>query len=113
MTAERPFDVGLQPERTLLAWRRTALALIVASAVEVRLAMEHLGGLAIVIGVVGILFAGATYIGATVRYRRMHRSLLDSESLMTVGGRSLAALAVSSILLAGVALTAIIVGAQT
>ena len=110
MTAESPFDVGLQPERTLLAWRRTALVLAVASAVGVRLAMVHLGDLAVVLGAIGILSAAGTYIGATVRYRKVHRSLVDSQTLVTVGGRSLASLALSAILLATLALVLIIVG---
>ena len=54
---DRPFDPGLQPERTLLSWRRTCLALAVASLVSVRFAAEILGVAAIAFGVVGLVMA--------------------------------------------------------
>ncbi|WP_309233902.1 DUF202 domain-containing protein [Micromonospora sp. ATA51] len=37
-------DRGLQVERTVLAWRRTAAALVVASAAVGRFLLPHLGG---------------------------------------------------------------------
>ena len=44
------FDAGLQPERTALAWRRTALSLTVGSLIGARLLTEQWGGLALVLG---------------------------------------------------------------
>lgn len=70
-----PFDVGLQPERTLLAWRRTCLALGLASAVIVRFAAAAIGLPAVFLGLTGIAFSTASYILATTRYRRVHRRL--------------------------------------
>ncbi len=51
---------GLQPERTDLAWTRTAAAVIVAGAIQLRKAAESGGGLAFVPGFLfvatGLLF---------------------------------------------------------
>ncbi|MEQ6896302.1 DUF202 domain-containing protein [Microbacterium sp. KR10-403] len=56
MTAPGPVDVGLQIERTTLAWRRTGLAIAVGSLVAMRLLPELMGGLAWAIpGAVGVL----------------------------------------------------------
>ncbi|HEY3007081.1 MAG TPA: DUF202 domain-containing protein [Micromonosporaceae bacterium] len=37
-------DAGLQPERTRLAWRRTALAVTVVALLAIRLAVTRVGG---------------------------------------------------------------------
>ena len=72
---ETPFDPGLQPERTLLAWRRTCLALAVGCAVMVRFAGEAIGVWAALLGVVGVAASGVAYVRAAGRYRRAHDGL--------------------------------------
>ena len=81
MSDDRPFDRGLQPERTLLAWRRTALAIAVGSVFGARLALPVLGAAAVVIGLLGAVAALAAYTAASVRYRRSHRALVAGEPL--------------------------------
>ena len=63
------FDPGLQPERTELAWRRTALATAVGSLVAMRLLPAALGDpLWVVPGVVGLVVSGAIWVRARARY---------------------------------------------
>ena len=69
------FDPGLQPERTLLAWRRTCLAFGVASLVGMRFTVDALGLLAVVGGILGAGLAGLAYALAATGYRRSHRAL--------------------------------------
>lgn len=96
--SDSPFDPGLQPERTLLAWRRTCLALAVASAVVVRFAGESLGAPAAVLGVAGVATAGGAYIRAARRYRRAHEGLTrDSE--LPVDGLALALMTLTLLLI--------------
>lgn len=61
---------GLQPERTLLAWRRTALSLGLAGVVAARLTLDSYGPAAVTLGVAGLLLAAAAYLAAARRYRR-------------------------------------------
>ncbi|MEJ5914538.1 DUF202 domain-containing protein [Pseudokineococcus sp. 1T1Z-3] len=71
------FDPGAQPERTLLAWRRTALALGVGSAAVVRFVTPEVGLLAVVAGVLGVVLCGAAYAATASRYRHVTARLVD------------------------------------
>lgn len=58
MTQSKLFDPGLQPERTSLAWRRTALAVAVGSIVALRVLPQALeDALWYIPGLVGVMFA--------------------------------------------------------
>lgn len=112
MTSERegPFDPGLQPERTFLAWRRTCLSIGLASAVAVRFAAETLGPAVAVLGAVGIGAALAAYLVAARRYRAAHDELSASGRL-PVDGAALALLTVA-LLLTGLAAGAYVIGSM-
>ncbi|WP_407319530.1 DUF202 domain-containing protein [Isoptericola halotolerans] len=72
---DAPYGPGLQPERTLLAWRRTCLAFGVAVAVAVRFAGGVLGPWIAVLGAVGLATVVAAYLVGARRYRDVHRRL--------------------------------------
>jgi uncharacterized membrane protein YidH (DUF202 family) len=75
VTNHTPFDSGLPAERTLLAWRRTALAVAVVSAVAIRFTAPTIGWVAVAGGAVGVALALIAYIGMAHRYRHVHRTL--------------------------------------
>ncbi len=96
-----PFDRGLQPERTLLAWRRTCLSLAVGGAIGLRLA-GHLDFGAVMAGLVcitSIAAAVSARVAAGWRYQRMHVSLVSSGQ-HAEGAVPLAMLAAAAMLLA-------------
>ncbi|TQK17683.1 uncharacterized protein DUF202 [Microbacterium sp. SLBN-154] len=63
------FDPGLQPERTELAWRRTALALGIGSIVAMRLIPAVFGSAWwVLLGVAGLLTSGWLWVSARRRY---------------------------------------------
>ncbi|PPF70441.1 DUF202 domain-containing protein [Clavibacter michiganensis] len=72
---ERPYDPGLQPERTALAWRRTALALVVGSLLGLRALPAVLGAPGLALAFVGVALALSVLVTAHRRYRRVHRIL--------------------------------------
>ena len=80
---DRPWDAGLQPERTALAWRRTGLALTVGSLIGLRVLPALLGPSALVLAGVGVVASLAVLAAAHRRYRRVHRLLVSAGDAAT------------------------------
>lgn len=78
MSLDRPFDRGLQPERTALAWQRTGLAMAVGALVATRILPELLGLWALLPGAIGLTLSIVVVAAAHVRYGRYHRGLIDA-----------------------------------
>lgn len=87
----RLFDPGLQPERTELAWRRTALSIAIGSLVSMRLLPVFFDDAVWVVpGCIGIVASAALWVGAARRFRRINRSLLAGRGMRGEGGGPLA-----------------------
>lgn len=109
----RLFDAGLQPERTELAWRRTALSLAVGSLIAMRLLPVQFGDVVWVLaGIAGLVASGAIGILARRRFRTVTTRLLreDDAALMpgaavlfvlTLFAVAVGAIAVAIVLVAG------------
>jgi uncharacterized membrane protein YidH (DUF202 family) len=101
-TAPRPlFDPGLQPERTALAWRRTALSMGAGGVVALRIFPQLLGPWGYVPAAVALAIAVVIFVAAQVRYRRDRRIL--------VGGALPAMVALATLALGLVALAVVLV----
>jgi uncharacterized membrane protein YidH (DUF202 family) len=68
-------DLGLQPERTALAWRRTALALAVTAAAGSRVLFPVLGAVGAVAAAGGVVAAAGLWVASVRRYRQASRCL--------------------------------------
>lgn len=79
------FDQGLQPERTLLAWKRTILLLAVGSAVGARLTFEEGGWISVAVGVIGLVLAGVSYLAAIARYKFSNKRLIEFQEFLSGG----------------------------
>ena len=75
-----PFDPGLQPERTVLAWQRTSLAVAVINLGVIRVAGQ-LGEFYVWCGASGIVLAIIAWMWAGLRYARTNRDLRESGSV--------------------------------
>ena len=84
--SDRPFDRGLQAERTLLAWRRTCLAIAVGNAVAIRYLWDTLGLAAAALGIAGLILSVIALVAVNFRYTRTHRGLI-AEGTLTTGAR--------------------------
>jgi uncharacterized membrane protein YidH (DUF202 family) len=111
--AARPFDPGLQPERTALAWRRTALALVAGSLLGLRALPTLLGSAGLVMAAAGVILALAVLATAHRRYRRVHRILTagpaDPDRPVPLPGGALPALVAALTACAGLAALALAV----
>lgn len=96
--SDRPFDAGLWPERTALAWRRTALAVAVGSLTALRILPEILGLWALIPAALGAGVALVALVLTHRRYLRTHTILTTSESekVALSGGMLPALLAVAT-----------------
>jgi len=108
--AGRPSDPGLQPERTALAWRRTALALVVGSLFGLRALPQLLGPAGLAVAAAGVALALGVLGAAHLRYRRVHRTLTSGSAgpgTTALPGGGLPALVASLTACAGVAALAL------
>ena len=96
---------GLQTERTALAWRRTCLSMLTASAVALRLGLLRDAGPAIVVAGASLLVWSVLALRSRARYRATSDALLAGRPYrpMLSGGwaaTGIVLLAVSTLLLA-------------
>ncbi len=68
--SELPRDPGLQPERTALAWQRSALSLAGVSAVVARLTFDTVGWVAVFVLVTGLGHAAVVFATSQRHYHR-------------------------------------------
>lgn len=96
----------LPVERTLLAWRRTCLSLGAGFALAIRLLAAPLGGVAVTVGVVGLVGVVAAW---PLPHRRLRRRQDSADAEFVLGATCLAALTALTILVGGLALAAALV----
>jgi putative membrane protein len=90
-TPTPPLDPGLQPERTNLAWRRTALSLLVWSLAALRILPAIFGWWAASIALVGMAFSIVAFVTARRRYSQQSNMLaLSNDSSSRVGAAVIA-----------------------
>ncbi|TFB56730.1 DUF202 domain-containing protein [Cryobacterium tagatosivorans] len=77
-TLDRPFDVGLQAERTALSWQRTTLSSAVGFLVAARLLVVDFGILSILVAATGLLITAMLFVIGHRRYRSAHAILVGS-----------------------------------
>lgn len=80
------FDLGLQLERTELAWRRTALGLVVLGAVAARLLLDVSLLAAALAATAGALGSLGLWVASRRSYRRRRAALLSSSPRLPGGG---------------------------
>lgn len=96
-------DPGLQPERTSLAWNRTALSMLVAAAAWLKTGAESHRWEIIIIG--ALLLSGAALAWLAGMMRR--NQLLLATAVMAPSGHLLAALALGGGACAAIALASL------
>jgi putative membrane protein len=106
--APDPAPPGVQPERTALAWRRTALAVAVGSLAAGRLLEPVLGPGAWVLTLVGVPAAGGI-AAAGARRARAWAGVLDGPGTRPgPGGGLLAGVTAAVVVLGGAALALVL-----
>lgn len=108
MSGMRIFESGLQPERTLLAWRRTCLVLALGVAVSIRFGAIADPLLALLIGLPALALVGAAYALTSIRYHRATRALVDNPTAAISGGKAVAAVTLTALLIGLAALVFVV-----
>jgi uncharacterized membrane protein YidH (DUF202 family) len=80
-------DPGLQNERTVLAWRRTALSLLVAAATMAKVTASSWHVVALVWLLIGVPGAAGIVVASSIAYRarRADRSSFSPWALVLLG----------------------------
>ena len=105
------FDPGLQPERTVLAWRRTALSLVVASTLSARLMAPALGAEAVaVVSGAGLGLALVLVVAAARRRRGVEASLREHGDLSQAPGAATLAVTAATCFASGMAALVFVLG---
>lgn len=111
MSSETIWDAGLQPERTHLAWRRTALSVAVGALVTMRILPTTMGDIWwIVPGILGVLAAAGIWFVGERRYRAFVRQL-DEDGVtdpIPAGGGGILAMSGFVVLVGVVALATVL-----
>lgn len=104
------FDRGAQPERTLLAWGRTCLALAVVVAVLVKVLAAEVDPAVVGLTICGLALPVLTWLLAVARYRRVHRVLTRPgvASTLPAGGSAVAAATLTAVLCGCLALVLVL-----
>ncbi|WP_185972413.1 DUF202 domain-containing protein [Georgenia yuyongxinii] len=103
------FDPGLQPERTALAWRRTALALALGPLLAARLFAPQLGALTLAAALVGAALGASIALVATARYRTVHGVLVGQGERRGLPGAALLLGTAAVTFLAGIGALALVI----
>jgi uncharacterized membrane protein YidH (DUF202 family) len=109
------FDPGMQPERTALAWRRTALAMAAGSLVALRIFPASLGLWAIVPAAIAFAISAVVFVAAHARYRRNHRALVADrgpDAGVALAGGALIALVAAATIAFGVIAAVILIATE-
>lgn len=105
---EHVWDPGLQPERTVLAWRRIAIALLGMALVAPRFVWPVFGSWAIVPSGFVVVGAIAVLVVSHRRYVRVHRGLTADNTALMPDGRLQFVTLLLALLLAAVGLVIIL-----
>lgn len=103
----RPSDAGLSNERTALAWQRTALSLVAASAIMARLTWSTLGAPALALLSIALILGAWVFLESSARYCHDAGTRCRQRSR---GGRTPMALAAATALIAVTELAALAAG---
>jgi len=116
---DRPFDAGLQAERTALAWQRTVLSFAIAALVSARLLLNTVSIGSYAVAALGLIMTAVLFWVGHRRYRLVHTTLIQASTdrirLTSAAPLFLWALAVLILALIGAtfAVVGIVAGSQS
>lgn len=103
------FDQGLQPERTVLAWQRTVLALGIGVLAGSRVLLPVLGSVSYLLLAAGLSAVLGMFVAIRRRYDRMHAHLTQESRLSLPHGAMLPGVLALFVVLSGLCALAFVV----